>query len=233
MCAFSSVAPVLSSAASRDEPTATGTLAGTVRLGPWLSQRRKRVSLYPELRPAAAPEGDRRVEAELTNVVIYLENAPALQDSRPAPSGPFRMQQVGESFVPHVLPVVAGSTVEFVNGDPIYHNVFSLSKAASFDLGRFPRGSSRSVRFDEPGIIKVFCHIHSDMSAVIFVLDHRYFAMPDAEGRFTMPGIPAGRYTVTGWHERARPIRREVTIEPSGRAEISLAIPIEDEAHEQ
>ncbi len=232
MGALLSGAPVPSSGPSR-EPAATGTLAGTVRLGPWLSQRRKRVSLYPELRPAAAPQGDHRVEAELTNVVVYLENAPTLEGGRPVPAGPFRMEQVGETFVPHVLPVVAGSTVEFVNADPIYHNVFSLSKAASFDLGRFPRGSSRSVRFDEPGIIKVFCHIHSDMSAVILVLDHPYFARPDVEGKFSMPGIPAGRYTVTGWHERARPIRREVTIEPSGRAEISLAIPIEDEAHEQ
>jgi len=218
---------------SSQQPAATGTLFGTVRLGPWLAQKRMKVSLYPATsRPVALPE-DNGLAGQLTNVVVYLESSPALKAGQPAQTGPFKMEQLGEAFVPHILPVVAGTTVDFPNADPIYHNVFSLSKASSFDLGRFPRGSSRSVTFDEPGVIKVFCHIHSDMSAVIFVLDHPYFAKPDSEGRFSIPGIPAGRYTVIGWHERARPIHRVVTIEPAGRTEITLAIPIEDEAHGQ
>jgi plastocyanin len=227
-------APTPAVSADRPAPgaaaTATGTLYGTVQLGPRLAARRIHVSLYPAASRPVAPPPDTSLSAQLGNVVVYLEDSPALHDARDPRRGPFQVEQTGESFVPHVLPIVAGTTVEFPNGDPIYHNVFSLSKAASFDLGRFPRGSSRSVRFDQPGIVKVFCHIHADMSAVILVLEHPFFATPDARGAFSIEGIAPGRYTATGWHERARPIHHEVTIEPGGRTEISLAIPLQDEA---
>ena len=160
--------------------------------------------------------------------VVYAEpiDAPATR----APKR-FTLTQKNKTFQPHVLAVPLGSTVDFPNNDPIYHNVFSLSKASSFDLGRYPKGSTRSVRFDRPGIVKVFCHIHSDMSAVVLVLDNPFFTAPQPTGDYEIDRIPPGRYTVVGWHERARPIHRDLTIQPGQRTQVDLAIPLEDEPH--
>ncbi|MCI0655921.1 MAG: hypothetical protein L0170_02495, partial [Acidobacteria bacterium] len=154
-----------------------GSLRGSVTLGPRLTARKMRFTLYPDLSGAAPPSSRSPVE-EIRNVVLYVES-PALKPSRHHPPAELlQMVQKNESFVPHILPILKGSTVVFPNSDPIYHTVFSLSKTASFDLGRYPRGASRSVRFDEPGVVKVFCHIHSDMSGVILVLDNPYFTTP-------------------------------------------------------
>jgi plastocyanin len=104
--------------------------------------------------------------------VVYLETAPrAAFDQRVEPRA--RMDQRNEAFVPHVLAIVAGTTVDFPNNDKTYHNVFSLSPTKPFDLGRYAVGRSKSVRFDRPGIVRVFCDIHSHMSAFILVFAHR------------------------------------------------------------
>jgi plastocyanin len=212
---------------SSDASPGAGSLRGSVTLGPKLTARRMRFTLYPDL-SGAAPPGSRNAGEEIKNVVLYL-GSPALNPTgQHPPAEPFQMEQKNESFQPHILPIVKGSTVVFPNGDPIYHNVFSLSKTASFDLGRYPRGASRSVRFDEPGVVKVFCHIHSDMSAVILVLDNPYFTTPDADGGFQFPELPSGTYTITAWHERARPIRREVQIRSGRATTMDFAIPLED-----
>ena len=97
-----------------------------------------------------------------------------------------------ETFVPHVLPIVAGTTVDFPNNDHTYHNVFSLSKTKTFDLGRYAVGRSKSVRFDRPGIVRVFCDIHSHMSAFIIVFAHRYFALADIDGAYRLENVPPG-----------------------------------------
>jgi plastocyanin len=209
-------------------PTAMrpGRLAGSVSVGPELSSRKLRFNLYPDLVQPAVAAGRPSRQEELKNVVIYLEPAPPGVAARsPAASHPV-MKQEGLTFVPHVLPVLKGATVEFPNEDPIFHNVFSLSKASSFDLGRYPRGASKSVRFDEPGIVKVFCHIHSDMSAVIIVLDNPFFTAPDTEGRFQIDGIPSGDYRAVGWHERSRPQVLKVRIEPGQASVLNFRIPL-------
>ena len=206
---------------------AQGSLRGSVTLGPRLTARKMRFTLYPDL-SGAAPPASRSTGEEIKNVVLYLES-PAIGASELHPRAEsFQMEQKNESFLPHILPILKGSTVVFPNSDPIYHNVFSLSKPASFDLGRYPRGATRSVRFDEAGVVKVFCHIHSDMSGVILVLDNPYFTTPDAEGSFRFPELPTGTYTVTAWHERARPIRREVLIRAGQETTMDFAIPLED-----
>lgn len=140
------------------------------------------------------------------------------------------MEQKNEAFVPHLLPIVKGSTVDFLNGDPIFHNVFSLSKATSFDLGRYPRGSSRSVRFEQPGVVKVFCHIHADMSAIILVLDNPFFTTPDREGKFQIDDVPPGTYSAVAWHERARPVLRKVHIESGEASVVRFAVPLTESA---
>jgi plastocyanin len=209
---------------------AGGRVQGTVAVGPELSSRKIRFSLYPDPARAAIVQPQPGHEQELQNVVIYFEPSPAL--SAAGASKPERpaMRQEGMAFLPHVLAVSRGTTVDFPNGDGIFHNVFSLSKAAEFDLGRYTKGSTKSVRFDKPGIVKVFCHIHSDMSGVILVLDSPYFAIPDARGQYTISGVPPGEYTVVGWHERARPLRRTVRIQPGRTAVADFSIPLTEPA---
>jgi hypothetical protein len=139
------------------------------------------------------------------------------------------MTQEGETFIPHVLSIPVGSTVEFPNLDPIFHNVFSLSSIKTFDLGRFPQGDSKSVRFDEPGLVPVFCHIHSDMSAIIMVLDNPYFAVPGADRRYRIANIPPGTYTLVAWHERSEPVERTVEVKDGQTLEVNIEVPIENE----
>jgi plastocyanin len=223
--------------ASGNEP---GRLHGSVVIGPQLNARKIRFSLYPDV-SAAAPPTAFSAEQEIRNVVVYIDSPDLPAGGVPDPGGssgagssssggPPRIEQRNETFVPHVLPVMKGSPVEFTNDDPIYHNVFSLSKAASFDLGRYPRGASRSVRFGAPGIVKVFCHIHSDMSAVVLVLDNSYFTTPRTDGTFEIRGIPPGTYAVTAWHERAHAVHHKVTILPGRTTEMNFSIPLEDTA---
>jgi plastocyanin len=156
--------------------------------------------------------------------VVYLDPAPrAAFDTREEPRP--RMDQRNETFFPHVLAVVAGTTVEFPNNDQTYHNVFSLSKTKSFDLGRYAAGRSKSVRFDRPGIVRVFCDIHSHMSAFILVFSHRYFSVVDGEGRYRLESVPPGTYTVVAWNESAALQSRQAVIpESGGDVEINFAL---------
>jgi plastocyanin len=143
--------------------------------------------------------------------VVYLDPAPrAAFDVRDEPR--VRMDQRNEAFVPHVLAIVAGTTVDFPNNDLTFHNVFSLSKAKTFDLGRYAAGQSKSVRFDRPGIVRVFCEIHAHMSAYILVFSHRYFAVTDENGRYRIPNVPPGTYSIVAWHEAMSPVTRRVTV---------------------
>ena len=215
----------VSSLARAAEP---GWIEGSVRLGSDLVDRHSRFTLYPDPTRPAKPRATPGLADELENVVVYLEEVPA--GTVPPGSRPptLVMRQEGMEFVPHVLPVVRGETVEFLNADPLFHNVFSLSKPSTFDLGRYPSGRSKSVRFTEPGVVKVFCHIHSDMSAVVLVLDNAFYASPSRDGRYVLPRVPPGTYRVTAWHARARAIHRTIRVEP-GRATVSdFEIPLSE-----
>ncbi len=213
--------------AAGSSPAETGRLEGRVVIGPELSSRRMRFRVYADLRPGSPATGSRSATDELKNVVVYLESAPSASAVAAAQPRTLVIAQVNESFVPHVLPVFKGSTVEFTNQDPIFHNVFSLSKSRSFDLGRYPKGHSKTVRFDEPGIVKVFCHIHADMSSVVLVLDNPFFVVPDDEGNFSFDGISPGRYKVVAWHERAKRIVRSVEVRGGQTSTVNFAIPME------
>ena len=134
----------------------------------------------------------------VTDAVVYVDGPVPTAE----PATPFRgrLAQKGQAFVPRVLPVLAGTRIDFPNEDPIYHNVFSVSPAKRFDLGKYSRGKSKSVVFEKPGRINVYCDIHSNMEAFIVVLANRWFAQPDADGRFTLPDLPPGSYRVKAWH---------------------------------
>ena len=118
--------------------------------------------------------------------------------------------------------------VSFPNGDPFFHNVFSLSSAAAFNLGRYPRGQSKPARFAKAGLVKVFCDIHSHMSASILVLDHPYFTIPGTDGNYDIRSVPAGQYTIVGWHERVGERSASVRVEAGRTATIDLTVPVED-----
>jgi plastocyanin len=155
--------------------------------------------------------------------VVYLETAPrSAFDLRDEPRA--RLDQRNETFVPRVLAIVAGTVVDFPNNDVTYHNVFSLSPTRSFDLGRYAAGRSRSVRFDRPGIVRVFCDIHSHMSAHILVFAHRYFAVTDEDGAYRIPNVPPGAYTVVAWHESERQVSRRVVVGEGGDVELNFSI---------
>jgi plastocyanin len=155
--------------------------------------------------------------------VVYLETAPRGAFEQPEPMHA-TLDQRNETFVPHVLAVTTGTVVDFPNSDRIYHNVFSLSKAARFDLGRYPTGSSKSVRFDRPGIVRVFCDIHSHMNAFILVFSHRFFAMTDPEGRYRIDGVPAGAYNVIAWNEGTSSDPKPAAVSDGGLTELDFAL---------
>src|SRR5207248_1536610 len=112
------------------------------------------------------------------------------------------------------------------NEDDVFHNVFSLSSAATFDLGRYPKGESRSVEFNKTGTVHVFCHIHSDMSAVVLVLANAFFTTPDQSGHFTIENLPSGEYTIVAWHERIKPVTRRVTVIAGQTTPLDFNIPL-------
>ena len=135
------------------------------------------------------------------------------------------MQQ-GETFVPRVVAITRGSTVDFPNGDPFFHDVFSLSRSGTFDLGSYPRGQNKSHQFRQAGLVKVYCHIHSHMSASIMVFDHPFFTIPKADGSFIIDDVPAGTYKVSAWHERIGENSQPVRIEAGRASEIQFALPM-------
>lgn len=142
---------------------------------------------------ATAKHGD------YSGVVVALQ---AVGEPVPAPVKHVTMVQKNKTFLPHVLPVLVGSIVDFPNYDPIYHNAFSSYSGQVFDVGLYPPGGTRSVRFNRPGVVRVFCNIHPSMSAVILVLNTPWFATTAKDGSFRLD-VPPGTYDMTVFHERA------------------------------
>ena len=209
-------------AAARQQP-AEALLAGSGGVRGRVEVRRS--PSQPEGRPLVAELGmpAARETTDRRRSVVYLETVP--QPAFEAPS-PLRaaLDQRNETFVPPVVAITVGSIVDFPNSDRVYHNVFSLSKPRCFDLGRYPRGQSRSVVFDRPGVVRVFCEIHSHMSAYIVVFAHRFFAVTDAEGRYRLDAVPPGSYTLALWNEGAVRARREVRVDAGGVVELDLVV---------
>jgi plastocyanin len=198
-------------------PPASGTLRGRVDVRQAAADRDRRPNAAELGMPAPIGPVDRRS-------VVYLDPAPrGAFDERDEPRA--RIDQRNETFMPHVLAIVAGTTVDFPNSDLTYHNVFSLSRPKSFDLGRYAVGKSKSVRFDRPGIVRVFCEIHSHMSAFILVFAHRYFAVTEPDGSFRLDNVPPGTYSVFVWNEAMPLESKRVTIpEAGGEVELNFSI---------
>lgn len=194
--------------AARAEPGGAGTIRGHVEL------RRILAAARPVPRDLTAPDHDpgHQPREEYRRAVVYLEATPELIALGTGPAGRAQIRQKNQTFVPHLLAVTTGTTVDFPNDDTIYHNVFSLSKTRRFDLGRYAVGRSKSVTFNKPGVVRVFCDIHSEMSAFILVMPHRFFAVTDTDGRFRIEGVPPGTYQVTAWYEGVATRTLDVTV---------------------
>ncbi len=225
VCAAVALALAVLCSAERSEVVArgatTGALTGRVHVVAHPARRLATAGAYPGRVVGIQTDRD---TSELDNVVVFIDSATRVE------SAPRRVtvRQVNEEFVPHVVAVSAGSTVEFPNDDLIFHNVFSLSRTATFDLGRYPRNTSKARTFTKPGVVKVFCHLHSHMSAIVRVFPHPYFATPDRNGRFTIPDVPAGRHEVTAWHERAGEVTHTATVDGNGTTELTFSLPLTD-----
>ncbi len=139
-----------------------------------------------------------------SDVVVWLEpldpGALPVKLSLPRDAA---MMQKDKQFHPHVLAVPVGTSVVFPNADPFFHNVFSLYKGERFDLGLYEAGSSRTVKFDRPGVSFIFCNIHPEMSAYVLALTTPYYAVSDSRGQITIANVPPGAYRVHVWYERA------------------------------
>ena len=143
-----------------------------------------------------------RTHHDFSGVVISLTSAHP-EPPLATPKEHAVILQKDKTFTPHVLAIPLGSYVDFPNLDPIFHNAFSSYNGQIFDVGLYPPGTSRSVRFTREGVVRVFCNIHASMSAMIVVLATPYFAVTARDGSFTLPGVPPGQYTLRVVHERA------------------------------
>lgn len=161
--------------------------------------------------------------AALRDFVIHV-----VEVEKPAdPANPPRVAvtQKDGAFHPRIVPVVAGTIVDWPNADEIFHNVFSMSETTPFDLGLYKRGDeSKSILFAKPGRIDVFCSIHSQMSCVVLVLPNPWFAVSDDRGRFALRELPPGTYRVRAWHERLPPQVRTVEVTAGGEVRLDFVL---------
>jgi plastocyanin len=144
---------------------------------------------------------------DASGVAVWLVpvDEPASSPSGSVPTQHPQLVQRNKTFEPHVLVVQAGTTVQFPNKDPFFHNVFSLFDGKRFDLGLYEGGSTNSVKFERTGISFLFCNIHPEMSAVVIAVPTPYFAVSDRAGRLSIPNIPDARYALHVWYERSSP----------------------------
>jgi len=158
------------------------------------------VSGLVELQNSHEPAVSKKMD--YSGVVVWLEPVDAAPSKVVAPKRAL-MAQKNKTFTPHVLAIPVGSTIEFPNFDPIFHNAFSNYNGQLFDVGLYPPGTTRSVHFTRPGVVRVFCNIHASMSALIVVLSTPYYATSRADGQFTILDVPPGEYQLKVHHERA------------------------------
>ena len=161
-----------------------------------------------------------RKTTDLSDVVVYVDGIKA----KPKP-GRATMTMKGKGFTPRVVAIGVGGTVDFPNEDPIFHNVFSVSGENRFDLELYKRPKTGQWTFQNPGIVRVYCNIHPQMSAVVVVRDNPFFGKAEASGSFVIPDVPAGRYTLKAWHERAgQEASMAVTVPASGEVGAKLVL---------
>ena len=183
-------------------------------------------------------------ERHSEDTIVYLENVPgyvyqpvikrhaikighiAFTKEKGLPAEPPILDQWNVEFIPHVLPVLKGSTVDFPNTDDVRHNVYSPDPIPGthrmLSLGTYDPDVIKIIRLDKPGEIALRCNVHKEMSAFIVVLDNPYFTLTDKTGEFTIDNVPPGNYTVKTWHEKYKPVTQQVTVKPNQTVKVAL-----------
>lgn len=203
--------------------------AGDVVVEVVVAKRLTKRSLTPpayNLRGAVPPKLPKRnCGGEFNQTVVILEGG----QNAPSPPQTLTIEQRGGRFDPGLVVVPIGSTVHFPNFDPIFHNVFSLSRAQKFDLGFYPKDHTRSVKFQRAGIVQVYCHIHARMYAAIVVTSSPWFGKPGEDGTVAFHDVPPGHYKVMAWHKAAGMHQVEVEVPATGESRVRIQVPVDRE----
>lgn len=162
---------------------------------------------------------------ERSRVVVYVEGAGPTEAD--ADGHTTQVQQLDRRFLPDLVVVPVGATVSFPNMDPIFHNIYSLSKPKTFDLGSYDKGETRRVVFPKPGIVEIYCHLHPNMAATVVVTPNRWYARPDRSGQYRIPNLPPGQYTLVAWHKSAGFFRKTIVIGEGRDAVADFFIPLD------
>ncbi len=162
--------------------------------------------------------------ASNADAVVWVQQA---QGTFKPPAEPVTMDQKQMQFIPHVLPVLSGATVRFLNSDPTPHNVFSPD-FEKYNLGTWPKGQSKDYAFSKctkfPCAYTQLCRVHPEMEGFVVVLPNPYFAVSDKEGRFEIKGVPAGQYTVAVWHPKLKAQPKPATVEAGKPATVEFTL---------
>jgi plastocyanin len=200
-------------------------LTGRIVITKQLSKKHVTLPAY-QLRGASPAAVDDHAEssADSCAVVVFLEGKlPGVEKLVDA-----ELEQKGQRFEPQLVVIPVGSSVSFPNADPIFHNVFSLSGAKKFDLGYYPAGQSRIVKFEQPGVVQVYCHLHPNMYAAIVVAPNHWYTKPGVDGSFSLHDVPPGTYNLVAWHMNAGFFRREIHVPATGGIDVVMDIPVRD-----
>lgn len=203
------------------EPALAGVIEGSVTLTP------ADLAIHDTSKPnpyVGQLSASSQVAAAAVDTVYGVAWVADLAPDAAAAPGPARMDQLGQRFVPRILAIVAGQEVEFHNSDNVFHNIFSYSPPKKFDLGRYPKGKSRSVKFVKAGAVQVYCDIHSDMRADIIVAPTRRFALIGPGGGFRIQDVPPGNHTVKVWLSSGTRMS-DVQVPERGTATLSILMP--------
>ena len=199
---------------------------------PQLRAQGVEVSTKSLVRASSSPSARKDHETpSVSNVVIWLSPLKPMTTISPSPvSQPvYRLVQKHKMFTPHLLVVATGTSVQFPNEDPFFHNVFSLFNGKRFDLGLYESGTTRSVRFDREGVSYIFCNIHPEMGAVILALSTPYYGISGESGTVSIHNVPPGSYRLNVWSESGQPVDKtkaerivQVTSQPLRLDDITL-----------
>jgi plastocyanin len=200
-------------------------VSGKITIEKRVAKKSVAIAVY-DLRGMAVPDGVSAGQNsnEFDRIAVWLDSAVASAASPITAT----MQQQNRRFEPDLLVIPVGSTVNFPNLDPIFHNIFSLSRTQSFDLGYYSEGRSRSVRFTRAGIVQVYCHVHPNMHGVIVVNSSRWSGKPREDGTFSWTGVPAGKYRLGIWQKSLGLLHRTVVFPEAGSVHVTVSLPEED-----
>jgi plastocyanin len=205
-------------------PAVAGTIVGEVRILAESAQNRSPNSPFARRRPTWEAGSTEAANNGMRNVIVYLANDPSLKPAPLPPEKPIVNQQDLE-IQPGFLLVPVGTTVRFPNNDEVYHNLFSVSSAKRFDLGRYGQGKEKEITFDKQGDVRIFCDIHPHMNAIIFIVPNEHYSMTGADGSFKLESVPAGEYDLRVWHETMGEQSKRVSVPEQGVTSVNFVLP--------